>query len=334
VEGCYVPLALNVGGAVSNFTSMSVAAVGQSCSDPTGFSGNDLDPLTTGSDLRIGSVELFRATITLRVPGIEEAFSATQDMGAAGFYRFTQAAAFNAQGMLGVALRGATGMPPLGSCQFYALPNADFNGIPDPTAPRGLDAGSAIHLSGTGGRKQLISDTPGVYSGALGGDGVLDFADEDGSPSEPYLDSGIFDVDNGAGTPAIGPLRASINVPAAVKWTNAGQLTTVDRSKPLTVSWTGGDPAKEFVVIAGISLNSGTDAGGVFVCTQRADAESFTVPAFVLSALPPGDPQEFISGLLWIGNVSLMQQNRFGASGLDAGYLYYSIFQFQNANFY
>src|ERR1041385_5465419 len=87
---------------------------------------------------------------------------------------------------------------------------------------------------------------------------------------------GTFNVDNGAGTSSIGPFRASITVPAAVKWTNAEKLTNIDRTKPLTVSWSGGNPATEFLVIAGISGNLDTDAGGVFVCTERADAGSFT----------------------------------------------------------
>lgn len=334
VEGCYVPVAVNLGGATSNFSSMSIAAGSQACSDATGLSAADLHPLAAGGELRVGSVELFRATITLRAPGTAEVFSATQDIGAAGFYRFTQEAAYNAQGMLGVALRGATGMPPFASCQVYPLPNADFSGIPDPTSPGLLNAGSEINVSGTPGRKQMTGTDPaGVYSGALGGAGALDFAGQDGSPAAPYLEPGIFNVDNGAGATAVGPFRASITVPNAVKWTNAEQLTTVNRGKPLTVTWTGGNAAKEFVVVAGISSNSSTNVGGVFVCTQRADAGSFTVPWYILSALPAGNAEDLISGLLWIGNVSLMQQNRFSASGLDAGYLYYTIFQFQNATF-
>ncbi len=80
----------------------------------------------------------------------------------------------------------------------------------------------------------------------------------------------------------------------------------MDRSQGLTVKWTGGNPGS-YVYISG-----GTGAGAKFVsflCLALADDGQFTVPAHILSALPPGN-----------GSIQLQNyiQAPLPASGLDA----------------
>lgn len=333
VEGCFVPVAVRAGTAYSNFTSMSIASQSAICSDSTGFSTPDLRDLARAEDFLPGSVELFRATITLRDPSTNQATSATQDVGAAGFYRYNSQAANAAQGVLGIALRGVSGLAPLGSCNMYPFSDLGDSPFPDPIQPGALNAGETIHVAGPHGMKNLAAGQAGTYNGQLGGDGVLGFAGEEGSSDAVFLDPGVYTVDNGSGSSQVGPFRGTISVSKPVTWVNGDQLTNIDRNLPLTIKWTGGEPASEFIVIAGISFNSVANAGRVFVCTEKADAGTFTVPAHVLASLPAAAATDQLSGLLWIGNVSFLQQNRFIASGLSAGYLYYAMFQFQNALF-
>src|SRR5207248_2897133 len=95
---------------------------------------------------------------------------------------------------------------------------------------------------------------------------------------------GDYSVDNGAGSPAVGPFKAAITLPPLVNWTNQNPLGMLDRTQDLTVTWTGGNPDKEFVMIAGISNNGQAVAG--FLCTEKASAGKFTIPAWVLSSIP------------------------------------------------
>ena len=342
ISGCYVPVAVVSAGTVSNYASISVAPEGGLCSDPHGFSVSDLQDLSKGNDLRVGSVELFRATFTLNAPGMSS-LSLTQDVGAAGFYRFNPASAVAENGMVGVVVRGFSGMAPFGSCNVYPMPNGDFSALTGIMVPGALEAGSAISISGPGGSQSMTESDPGIYNGQLGGAGALGFAGEDGSDALPYLNPGVYTVDNGGGGSDVGPFHASITIPSAIVWSNAAAINVIDRSKDLTIDWAGGDPAKEFVIIAGMSVaNVAYDAapsvqnGDLFVCTAKSDAHSFTVPAQVLSALPAAAAtadQTDLTGLLFIGNVSLLQQNRITAAGLSAGFLYYLLFQFQNVTF-
>src|SRR5579864_7968811 len=58
VTGCFVPLAVRVGGVVSNFTSLSIASQGRQCADPTGLSVVALDRAKAAGSLRVGAIAL------------------------------------------------------------------------------------------------------------------------------------------------------------------------------------------------------------------------------------------------------------------------------------
>ncbi len=324
IQGCFVPLAVRAGGVLSNFTTISIASNGRICSGPHGFSTADLQTLSQGSDLRVGSVELFRGVINLRMPNSTQVQVATGDAGAAGFYRFQPVAAEAAQGFVGVELRGFSGLAPFGSCNVFPFLSSD------PTNPDGLDAGPAVNVTGPHGTKQLTNG-PGAYSGDLGGNDPLGLLGIQ-NLGPPFLDPGTYTFDNGAGGPNVGGFRATLNVPATVTWTNADQVGTVDRTKSLTVNWTGADPAKEFIVIAGFSTDTrGAQAFGAYVCTERANAGTFTIPSFIFSTLPASPGPNGYNGVVWVGNVSL--PTRFTASGLAVGFLVYELFQYEAVNY-
>ena len=150
--------------------------------------------------------------------------------------------------------------------------------------------------------------------------------DYDFEPNRPFVTPGDYTVDNGPGSPAIGPFKATFTLPPVLKWTNQDTVENVDRTQDFTVTWSGGVPDKEVVVIVGLSVSN--QATARFLCTEKTSAGKFTIPAWVLSKLPKSD---FIGsanrpapgGLLGIGTVPLTSIGRFSATGLDFGVFTY-----------
>lgn len=57
-EGCFVPVAIRVDDSVSNFASMSISSQGTTCSDPHGFSAEQIEQMRDQGSLTIGNVVL------------------------------------------------------------------------------------------------------------------------------------------------------------------------------------------------------------------------------------------------------------------------------------
>lgn len=98
-----------------------------------------------------------------------------------------------------------------------------------------------------------------------------------------------------------------------MNWTNRSDLNTITRSQGLNLTWTGA-PAGSFLAIEGSATTPSLI--GVFSCVVPADAGQFTVPAYVLQALPAA-----------FGNLSLaniVSITRFTATGLDAAEAHFS----------
>src|SRR6185436_5375278 len=128
------------------------------------------------------------------------------------------------------------------------------------------------------------------------------------SPDGPVIAPGDYTVDNGTGSPAVGPFKAALTLPPMLLWTNKGSVASLDRTQDLTVTWSGGIPDKEFAVIVGIASSNQVTAG--FLCAEKVSAGKFTVPAWVLSSLPAsatfmdGD-QILPGGALGVGSAPL-----------------------------
>jgi hypothetical protein len=82
-------------------------------------------------------------------------------------------------------------------------------------------------------------------------------------------------------------VNAAINIPSSqLTWTNRDQTTIVSRTQPLTINFSGG-PAGQSIQIIGGNTDLPTNSSALFYCIVPANATSFTVPAEVLSAIPP-----------------------------------------------
>jgi hypothetical protein len=95
---------------------------------------------------------------------------------------------------------------------------------------------------------------------------------------------------NGTGGNDVGSFNTSLTLASALSVTG-GLPSTVVRSSPLTINWTGGN-ASDMVEIIGLSsISTGTGSSAVtnsteFLCVTTAGAGTFTVPASILTQLP------------------------------------------------
>jgi uncharacterized protein (TIGR03437 family) len=326
VVGCYVPLAVGTGAAgtknvVGNYTTISITQSGNTCTD-SGLSSDALAKFGSAGNLVVASAVLSR--------------NLGKDAGIVAFLPFNPDRTFSAGSLVG--------LPPAGSCHVLHL-NTDPSGDPSPTSrpfplpsptvipivlpdSQYFDAGSFLSLSGPLGNRQLVPTGLSPYFGALSA-----------STSSSYLTSGTYTLDNGSGGRDVEGFRATIGFSPTLTWTNRPSgFAQISRQSPLAVTWAGGDPQRELVMINGtLSMQSlsnasrGLTATGFFTCVERVDAGQFNVPSFVLYGLPIDTGIPFLAGettnagvvyaSLSVSSISRLDQNMFLAPGLDAGYL-------------
>jgi uncharacterized protein (TIGR03437 family) len=306
VAGCNVPVAVQIGNSVSNFTSIAVAASGSICTDPSGVPATLLSKIATSGSAAIGRIQYTRSSTT--APSI----SILGGAGTSVTNTQTETARFNKEtylnpGALSQILNS-------GACSVYT-----FNGSSNPPQPgvgtsTGLDAGSGITatIGSTQGNLTPVANTVGSYSA------IFAF------PAGAYTFAG-------AGGKDVGSFSANLQIPAAgFSWTNRTAVSPIQRANGLTVTWSGADPAATIIIngfsIGGSSTSNSSGAG--FSCTAPAGSSEFTVPATVLLALPAS--ASLGSSILTIpgGSVSVIASSTpvaFTASGLDYGFSVASI---------
>lgn len=314
LSGCYVPVAVVVNGIVSNFGSMSISPTGTTCSDPAGLPSTAIDQVVNTGSLKVGFMEMQKVAFSATVP-ILGAVNVKQDRGAAYFYDF------NDQALL--ASRGLTSISSFNSCTVLVCGNSDTC-IPDNSAlnvPQ-LSAGSQITISGPAGSAvlPLSSGKLGEYHGPLGSSTVI------GNGSD-FLQEGAYTATNGSGGSDVGAFTADLTIGPPLMWTNQSTVSaqsSISRSQGLTINFSGGAPGDYVAILGSSTSNTPTqDVTVTFVCTAPVSAGTFTVPSFVLSALPASgtitiDGITGTGGFLLFGNYPL--SNTFAAPGLDLGF--------------
>jgi hypothetical protein len=312
-----VPIAVVVNGTVSNFGSISISSDGSTCSDPAGLPSSAINQVQNTGHLKVGFIELQKIAFSASVP-ILGSVNVRQDRGAAYFYNFDDRAL--------LASRGLSSISSFSSCTVLVCSNSDTC-IPDNNAlnvPQ-LAAGDAIMINGPKGAVTLpkASGHVGEYHGPLGSSTVVGTND--------YLQQGAYTASNGSGGADVQAFTANLTIGNPLDWTNQAAINTlgsIDRTKDLTINYSGG-ASGDYVAILGSSTSTSAaqHATVSFVCTEKASAGAFTIPAFVLSALPVSGNITISSslgnvsgpgGFLLVGNYPL--SNTFTAPGLDLGY--------------
>jgi len=287
---CGVLVYIRAGDTYSNVTRIPVAASGKTCTDPPidrsrfpDLSQADVDRILSGQ-AKVGALTFVRVSAVTP--------SAT------GGTMVTQTSAANAVflSLSGPDLRyyfadpAMAAIPVLvnpapGSCSVIETSTvAPFVPAPPSTyydlVTRTLDAGASLSLQGPGGTLSI----PRIDTALEPAQHVYIT-----TPADAFLQSGSYTF-SGPGGPDVGAFSTTFNMKSPLVWTNRESLQTVTRADGVRITWTGGDPSQQ-VSITGI--NSSLDPTNsvtvtvAFVCTANQSDGGFTVPASVLSRLPP-----------------------------------------------
>jgi len=166
-------------------------------------------------------------------------------------------------------------IPAAGSCVITPTPiptNLDALSV-------GLDAGPSLSLVGAAGSISIPKKSLGSYQlSSLKSSGTGDI------PAGSYTLSGSgHDL----------TFSVTVNVVGHPTLTNTAALAQVDRSQPLTVTWTGGTPG-QFVMIGGYSNHAHTGLppsivtyNKGFTCSEAAEKGTLTIPSYILEGLYP-----------------------------------------------
>ena len=157
---------------------------------------------------------------------------------------------------------------------------------------RSLDAGPAMGLTrraaGGAEEKREIDKTAkdqGNYSARLGAGGS---AVQRGT-LPLFLQPGRYRLEERGGREA-GPFAAEFSIPAPFQWLDRDQISTIDRSRGVTVHWTpsadAADVRNHVMAVVIRNVDRITTAIGTCLCTARASAGQFTVPAAMLANIP------------------------------------------------
>jgi uncharacterized protein (TIGR03437 family) len=316
--GCSVPIIVQTGDIVSNVGTLSVSTTANSCTDPGGITDQELLIAQQSGNFRSGYINLSKQTTSFSGGGFS--FNSKTDSGSADFERFDYN---NLIRSIGFGRGFAT---TFGACTVFTSRGDDIEPV-DPIPSTPLDAGPVINISGPGGNKQMLRRNDS-YSAELGGGLAIPGAP---APQPEYLLPGTYTLDNGtggSGANAVGGFRTQVTVPSEFTWQNMDATTTVNRSAGLPVSWFGGNP-DGYVLILGISARSNPDVGAGFICTARVRDNNFTVPSYVLLALPAttGD------ALGALAVTATTPPVKFTATGLDSGTLTFSDSKFKTVTY-
>ena len=165
---------------------------------------------------------------------------------------------------------------------------------------KGLDTGPSLALSGQAGAWTLTPSRTGQYQVAFGN-----------APTGQNVAPGTYTITSTGGRD-LPAFSATLKIAGDIVWTNKPGISTIDRSQPLTLNWSGGT-SPGYVLIGGYVESRTTPFAG-FLCAEDAGKGSFTIPSFVLSALPPAET----GGAMFIATHPLSQPVTI--AGVDLSY--------------
>jgi len=278
--GCNVSLVgVSSSGVPTNFLSLPIG--NGVCSDSVfGTTGTQLQNGSGQTTVNTGFVEMFQET------GPATSGSGTQTSNLAiGIF----------ESVTGASYGSSSGSVSIGGCVVVQSVSTSGS-LPTVTY---LDAGS-LSVTGPSGTVAMPEPTMGLYEAQLASGFI--------SPGGTYTFKGT----GGTGAASDGPFSTSVTFtnPPLV-WSNTANFATVTRGSGATFQWTGGTPGT-YVIMAGSSTGTTTGAFANYTCIAPVSAGSFTVPSYVLSALPAG------TGNSTLENTSSYQS--FTATGLTSGF--------------
>jgi hypothetical protein len=263
--GCAVPLVIQVGtgaNTISNSTAMPVAAGSRNCTpNSAALAAGNLSQITAGTPIVVGDIDM------------EKGFNDKGGTVDQASYRFIK---FASKPGLEPFFGSFLDYLPVGTCAAYGVLNPDNN--PPTTAATLVDGGASLSIKGPNGAVNLPANS-----------GELTTINAAGT----FLGAGTFTV-TGTGGKDVGPFSATITVPVLPTLTNPALPVT--RANGLTVTWKGGDATGNVSLVLSSALDNTFTQGGSAQCNVAASAGTFTIPPYILLALPTGNFANLLFG--------------------------------------
>lgn len=285
--GCMTPVTVKAGDSYSNTVTIPTAPSGNLCtSNNPAISTSDLSQAITKTTLSVGNLQLNRNAPSPNTA--VQPIATGLDQGSGFFSRIEVL-----PGWLGYT---NWDLPQPRSCIVTTTGGAYGYGT-----STSLDAGT-ININGPAGFATMTRNPlTGAYYGLLGGSGQYVV------PGEFKITTGFINNTNASVT---------LNYSGPVNWTNSSQAATVDRSAGVTLTWTGGDPAGLVQILAiGTTLNGANQVATVVSCYVPTNDRTFTIPPYVLSAIPA--TQTGYPAVIGLGGVSAIQKMTGGGMDLS-----------------
>jgi uncharacterized protein (TIGR03437 family) len=270
---CFASVQVTAGGELSNAVIIPIAAAGQSaCSNPN-LTTAALAALDAGGDITLAGFSVTRqnSVTTVVTNGTPSVTTGNQELitGSVASYSAAEYASL----FSGIQI---------GACTL--TDRTASAAAKSPSTPDGyLDAGTTIPASGpglpAGTALGIVSNTNGpIYDVVL--------------PNGTIQNSGKYTV-AGNGGKAVAAFNVSATFPNSFAVNGWDSLTTIDRTKPLTLSWNGSG-FDQVVIIGSTSAVLGKDAQNIniirnvsFTCQVPAAPGSYTLPTQLLAYLLP-----------------------------------------------
>jgi hypothetical protein len=304
--GCNVSLVgVTASGASTNFLTLPIG--NGVCEDPgLGTTGTTITAPSGQTSYSVGSVDLIQSTVPTTGGGTQTTQTAEADFFSVSGVTLPSSSSSSSFGTLSI-----------GGCIVVQSGLTSTGTVPTSTVTTtGLNAGT-ITVTGPAGTATLVS-LASIDPGFPGTAGIYATLNAAGTSTLPAgfipTSGGTFQFQGTGGTiaPSVGPFTTQVVFSTPLlQWTNQAQDATVTRSAGLPITWTGGSDGT-YVVISGTSIATALSAYGFFTCLAPVAAHQFTVPSYVLGALPAG------TGSLIVENESVPQT--FTATGIDFGY--------------
>ncbi|QOY86707.1 NHL domain-containing protein [Paludibaculum fermentans] len=273
--GCFTTLQVSANGLVGSLSTLAIAAPGEPVCQDTQLSANTLAILDAGGALNIAGfavTKLTQTTTYITAAGAAPTvIVGKQEMISGGISRYT--AAEWAAIYTGIKFDACT------VDDRTAPANAK-----SPAAPDGyLDAGVTIPTSGPGVPPAAAL---AIYDSSKGP--VYDLVLTDGTIQQ----GGTYAL-AATGGADVGAFDVAVPFPISFDVTGWANLNLLDRSQPLTVSWTG-EGFNLVQIVIGTSKTLGKDATGTNIvhnvsisCQVPAAPGSYTIPAAAMAYLLP-----------------------------------------------
>ncbi len=302
-SGCYVPVVARSRGAiVSNTVTMAIHPSGAPCTDAHSPFPNQL----MGG--RVAIAQLARETLRVDV-NVSQPYDLVFDRVLATFRRSTPYEFY---------FSALTSPPPLGTCIVYAGSANRLFSNASPFGPPGGPLGPGAPLRVESGTASVNVSTSSGYEGTFYA--LLGKQGRPGTPSSATLLSGGPFTLSAPGNAFVAAFRATLSNVNPLNWTNRDKTTEIDRTRDLLLTWATEPGSSRGVLIVGTSKRISENATSGFACLAAAGATSFTVPTYVLAALPAsGETDYFASTRISLVNLPLASEG--SIPGFDASYL-------------